>query len=182
MIIGITGTNGAGKGTVVEYLAAKGFHHYSASGYIIEEIKRRGFTVDRPHMRIVGDSLREERGPAYFSNMCIDDAKGKGYEDVIIESIRNSIDAKNIQNRGGFIWVVDADKHLRYERAVARGSEKDKVTFEQFCEQEDREMASDKPHEMDIVNVMKLADGTIYNNGSLEELHAQIDTALATLR
>lgn len=42
LIIGITGTNGAGKGTVVEYLVKeKGFSHYSVSGYLTQILKRR---------------------------------------------------------------------------------------------------------------------------------------------
>ena len=37
-VFGITGTNGSGKGTVVEFLKQKGFKHYSASELILEEI------------------------------------------------------------------------------------------------------------------------------------------------
>jgi len=40
MILGITGTFGAGKGTIVEYLKTKGFSHYSVSeDFLIPEIK-----------------------------------------------------------------------------------------------------------------------------------------------
>jgi len=42
IIIGITGTLGAGKGTVVEYLQEKGFRHYSARGFITKEVEKRG--------------------------------------------------------------------------------------------------------------------------------------------
>jgi hypothetical protein len=38
-IIGITGTLGAGKGTVVDYLIKqKNFRHYSISGYLKEKV------------------------------------------------------------------------------------------------------------------------------------------------
>ena len=41
--IGITGTLGAGKGTIVDYLVKnRGFVHYSVRAFITEEIKRRG--------------------------------------------------------------------------------------------------------------------------------------------
>ena len=41
-IIGITGTMGAGKGTVVEYLVAKhGFKHYSARSVLNEMIQEK---------------------------------------------------------------------------------------------------------------------------------------------
>ena len=39
LIIGITGTLGAGKGTVVEYLVEKkGFDHYSVRAFLLKEI------------------------------------------------------------------------------------------------------------------------------------------------
>ena len=40
VIIGITGTLGAGKGTIVDYLKEeRGFLHFSARQFIIEEIE-----------------------------------------------------------------------------------------------------------------------------------------------
>ena len=46
--IGITGTLGAGKGTIVDYLVKnRGFVHYSVRAFITEEIKKRGMEVNR---------------------------------------------------------------------------------------------------------------------------------------
>ena len=48
LIIGITGTLGAGKGTVVEYLVEKqGFDHYSVRSFLLKEINRRGMPENR---------------------------------------------------------------------------------------------------------------------------------------
>lgn len=58
IIFGITGTNGAGKGTVVEYLKTKGFEHLWVTGLITEEIVKRGMPVNRDSMRIVANDLR----------------------------------------------------------------------------------------------------------------------------
>ena len=47
MIIGLTGSFGAGKGVVVDYLKTKGFKHYAARDFITEEINRRNLPVNR---------------------------------------------------------------------------------------------------------------------------------------
>ena len=56
MIIGITGTNGAGKGVVVQYLVKqKGFTHYSVSGYLSSVLVERDDVVDRTNRRRAGN-------------------------------------------------------------------------------------------------------------------------------
>lgn len=180
MIIGITGTNGAGKGTVVDYLVEKGFTHYSAREFITEEIQERGLPVNRDNTRLVANSLRQEHGPAYIIESLYRRAQATG-GDAIIESLRVVKEAEFLKQNGGLIFAVDADRHVRYERVVGRGTELDKVSFGEFVEQEDREMNAPDAWDMNIFGVMKVADYTLTNDGTLEELHSQVDEALANL-
>ncbi|MBQ4206222.1 MAG: AAA family ATPase, partial [Bacteroidales bacterium] len=63
-IIGITGTLGAGKGTIVEYLIEKkGYVHYSVRAFLAEEIKRRGMEVNRDTLTMVANELRANNSP-----------------------------------------------------------------------------------------------------------------------
>ena len=87
IIFGITGTLGAGKGTVVEYLKQKGFTHYSVREFLIEEIKRRGLPVNRDSMNMIGEGLRAEHGASYIVGILYDRAAQAG-ADAIIDSIR----------------------------------------------------------------------------------------------
>ena len=70
MIIGITGTNGAGKGTVVDYLVEKkGFTHYSVREALVEEIKKRGLEVNRMTMNEVATDLRRKYSAIFGNTM-----------------------------------------------------------------------------------------------------------------
>lgn len=177
MIIGVTGTNGAGKGTVVEYLISKGFTHYSARQFIYQEIDRRGLDRNRDNTNFVANDLRKQYGPAHIIASLFDEAKTKG-GDAVIESVRTIGEAERLTTEGMLIFAVDADRKARYERSVLRGTELDKISFEKFCEQEDREMAQTEPWDMNVFGVMKMADTVFTNNGTREELYAQIDRAL----
>ena len=180
MIIGITGTNGSGKGTVVEYLVSKGFKHFSARDFIVAEIERRGIPVNRSAMRETANDLRKQHGPTYIIEMLYAEAEKAG-GDALIESVREVAGAKFLKERGAFLLATDADRHTRYERIVGRDSSTDKVSFEEFCEQEDREMNAPDAWDMSVAGVMALAEHTVRNDGSIEELRAQVDAILEQL-
>lgn len=178
MIIGITGTNGAGKGTIVDYLAhTKGFAHYSVREFLIKEIEARGLPVERPTMRQVANELRREHGPAYVVEQLLVRAQTET-ENVVVESIRTVGEAELLQSKGALLWAVNADRRVRYERVLKRWSETDKVDFDTFCIYEDREMQSTEPWDMNVFAVMKMADHIFTNNGTQEELFAQVEEAL----
>ncbi|MDE1944642.1 MAG: AAA family ATPase, partial [Patescibacteria group bacterium] len=117
MIIGITGTNGSGKGTVVDYLVEKGFRHYSARDFIVAEIERRDLPVDRPHMQQMGNELRRAHGPTYIIEQLFAAAE-EGGGNAVLESVREVAGAKFLKQRGAVILATDADRKLRYERIV----------------------------------------------------------------
>ena len=90
--------------------------------------------------------------------------------------------AEKIKEADGVLIVVDADRKLRYDRIFARKTGKDLVDFDTFVEQEEREwFGAEGEHDMNIKKVMDMADHTIFNNGTLPELHTQIDELLANL-
>ena len=65
---------------------------------------------------------------------------------------------------------------------MARGSVKDTVSKEKFIEQQVREEAgSDDPNKSNIFKTIAAADYKIENNGTVEELYAQVDNILLEL-
>ena len=170
IILGITGTNGAGKGTVVEYLVKQ-------KNLISEEIERMGLPVNRENMIVVGNELREKYGADVIVERLMGRAMGER-GNIIIESIRTLAEVKKIKEDGGILLAVDADQKLRYERNEKRGSNKDGISFEQFLDFEEKESQSVDSNKQNLVICRQEADYIVENNGSVEELHQKIEEIL----
>lgn len=182
MIIGITGTDGAGKGAAVDCLVSKGFTHCSARALWLDEIRKRSLEPIRANMRIVANSLRARHGDDYLVSEYLRRAADAGWQDIVIESIRALAEAVTLKARGGILLAVDAEPHIRYERIQERASESDRVTFKEFIAHEQMEMNDPDPHGMQKAKVIAMADYTLRNNGTLEELHAQVEKVLAQIK
>ncbi len=176
VIIGITGTLGAGKGTIVDYLIQhKGFNHFSVRAFLLEEIIRQKQPVNRDTMVEVANKLRADNGPSYIIEKLYQKASETG-GNCVIESIRTPGEIEALRNKEGFVLLaVDADQDIRYSRIKLRNSETDRITFDTFKENEDREMHSSDPNKQNLSECIKQADYTIFNNGSIELLNAQIE-------
>jgi len=175
-IIGITGTNGAGKGTVVDYLVQKkGFVHFSARAYITKLLEEEGKEANRENLIERGNELREKYGPSAIAILLYDEAIKTG-KNCIIESIRTLGEIELLRSKGNFMLLaVDADPKIRYERVVLRASATDKVSFEKFVELEKIEMENTDPNKQNISVCVKNADYVLTNDGNLNDLYQQID-------
>ena len=177
--IGITGTLGAGKGTIVDYLVQnKGFVHYSVRAFLIEEIKRRGLEANRDTMTEVGNDLRAKHTPSWIVEQLYEQAAASGCN-CIIESVRTPGEVDALRGKPNFyLFAVDADPKVRYERAVLRGSETDHVSFETFLANEQREMDNTDPNKQNLKYCIENADFRFDNGGTIEQLNAQVEEVL----
>ncbi|MBI5207471.1 MAG: AAA family ATPase [Candidatus Firestonebacteria bacterium] len=182
MIIGITGTLGAGKTTIVDYLMKKEFKHYSVRDYLIKIIEKRGMTVNRDSMVTVGNELRAKHTPSYIVEELYKEAKQKG-GNCIIESIRTKGEVDALRGKDEFFLIaVDADKKTRYNRITARKSATDSITFETFVADEEREMTSNDPGKQNLKVCIDLADFKIYNSGSIDDLNKKVEDILCRIK
>ncbi|HMM11474.1 MAG TPA: AAA family ATPase [Bacteroidales bacterium] len=179
MIIGITGTLGAGKGTIVDYLTTKkGFRHFSVRNYLVQALIERGLPVNRDAMTDLANELRELHGPAYIVDQLFEEAS-KAEGSAIIESIRTPGEISSLRSKGPFVLLaVDADPAIRFNRIRNRGSETDSVDYQTFIANEQREMHSTDPNHQNLAECIRQADYTLTNNGNTEELFDQIEHIL----
>jgi dephospho-CoA kinase len=181
MIIGITGTIGSGKGTVVEYLVEKkGFIHAPVSEFLASEARKKGIFPDRIARRDVANEYRA-KGPMALMEAVyasVEEASTNG-QNIVLEPQHTTGEVAFIQSKGGIEFAVDADLKTRYDRISKRGTEKDFVTFEEFEKEQTHEMASDDPNKNNLAAAIAKADYRFTNNGSQEELFAQVELALS---
>lgn len=183
IIIGITGTLGAGKGTIVDYLKEQhGFHHFSVRNYLIKLLNQEGKPLNRGNMVELANRLRAANGPSFIAEELYREAALTG-ENSIIESIRTTGEIDALRARGKFwLFAVDADPALRYERICERKSETDQVDYATFLSDEKREMEATDPNKQNLKACIDRSDFLFSNNGSFEELYKQIEHAVTHIQ
>lgn len=180
VIIGITGTIGAGKGTVVEHLKTRyGFRHFSARELLYEIIDAQGLSRDRDSLRKVANMFRRKKGADAIAVELFSRASRIG-KNAILESLRTEGEIRKLRDLGipFVLLAVDADAKTRYDRVMGRGSSTDKVGFETFLEQERKEWASSDPHKQNLRRCMELADVSLQNDDDVESFTKRIDQAM----
>ena len=178
-IIGITGTIGAGKGTIVEYLVNHHhFKHYSVRCFLLKEIDNRGMEQNRDSMVAVANELRANHSPSYIIDCLFEEAVSGG-KNCVIESIRTPGEIESLRKKGNFtLFAIDAESLLRYQRIVLRDSETDHITFETFLENEKREMDSVDPNKQNLRRCIELSDHIFLNNGTINQLYSELESVI----
>jgi dephospho-CoA kinase len=172
-IIGLCGQPASGKDTVADFFVAKGFAHISLGDTLREEMRRLDIPTDRAHMSVFAAEAKKSRGRAYLAEL----AAGKVSGNAIISGIRGTAEVEFFRRRFGpdfILLVVDAPLELRYARARERNRPGDDISFAEFRRIEDHERAAASGAQ-EVDKVIALADLTVDNSGSKEELMAKLE-------
>ncbi len=180
MIIGLVGPLATGKGTITEYLVQQhGAKAVKFSQPLRDMIHRCYVQETREAMSQLAELMRGEYGNDILVKTLIKDLESMDVSIAVFDGIRYFDEYNALKARPDFqLWAVDTDLEIRHARIVKRGENAGEadLTLEQFTKQHDL------PTEQAIPELMTKADQTINNNGTMDELHAQIDTLVASAR
>ncbi len=176
MIIGLAGEMASGKGTVAQYLVEhKGASVHKFSTMLRDVLTRMHIAQTRDNLQKLSTLLREAYGQDTFARVIAEDVKTDLAPIVIVDGVRRESDIVYLRENPAFQLVfIDTDLRTRYERIVLRteNAGDHSKTFEQFVEE------SKADAEIHIAALKDVADIVINNNGTLEDLHRQVDAFL----
>lgn len=170
-IIGIAGTNGAGKDTLGDLrFEREGAKKVTLSDILRVEATKRGLSHERHNLSAISTEWGQKFGAGALSTMTLQEfyeTRTETESGISIVSVRRPAEAQIIQRAGGTLFWVDAAREIRYERIfnANRGRPEDVKTFEKFCAEEDREMYpdSDDPSALNMAGVRDMSDMEIVN-------------------
>lgn len=181
-IVGIAGTNGAGKDTLGELLAEyAGYKFVSVSDILRAELTKQNIPHEREHMSNLSTKWAREHGPGVLSIKTIEafvaEEEAEGHKGLVIGSIRRPAEAEAVQQEGGTVFWIDADREIRYKRlqANARGRVTDVLSFAEWVAEEDREMHpnTNDPTVLNMAATKDACDRVILNNFATREEYVE---------
>jgi dephospho-CoA kinase len=173
IIIGLVGPIASGKDVSKKYIEEK----YNASSYkfstVLRNILNRLYLpIDRENMQNLSLDVRTRFGSDILAKVITEDAKNDKGDIVIVDGVRRMDDIMHLSGLPEFKLIsIDASIQTRYERMKLRNENKGDIdkTFEEFLDD------CNKEAEQEIPVVMEKAVFKLDNNGSLSELHSQLD-------
>lgn len=163
---------------MADYLKSRGFSYHSLSDILREECQKTGQKTNRDNLIAMGNRLRAEFGPDILAQKTLEKIKDNHEENSLVVSIRNSHEVEELRKNPSFKLIsVVAPIEIRYQRISSRGRPEDAVSFEEFKAQEEKEMVGSETQQQ-LKKVMEMADYSISNEGTREEMQEKIEKIL----
>ena len=178
-VVSIVGMTGAGKSEVSKVFEQEGFTLIRFGDLTDEEMKRRGLKPGEASERLVRELLRREQGPAVYAELNqprIEHAL-KSSDAVIdgLDSWEEYTFLKNYYGEDLCSVAVWAPPKVRYERLISRPERC--LTLEEAVSRDKAEIENTNKG-----GPIAMADSTIINQSSLENLKKKVERIISLLR
>jgi dephospho-CoA kinase len=170
-VIGIVGTIGAGKDTVGDHVAQKlDIPTFQISSPLKEICDQEGIEPTRDNLITLGTRLANMYNDGYLAEYILT----KAPESFVVTGMRQLGQIAVLKSVSNLKLIsIDANPELRFERANKNNKLGEAKTLEEFIVKEQAENSA--PNAQRLFECMSLAEYHIINEGSKEELYAQLD-------
>lgn len=177
--LALVGMPGAGKTLCAHHLQDRGFYQFRFGGIVENEVVRRGWDVKPENERIVREEFRAEHGMAAMAILARPHLQKalQIHETIVIDGLYSWSEYKALGEEFGTSMVVvniTCDRNLRYSRLENR--EIRPLTRVEAVQRDHQEI-----EKLEKGGPIAIADYTLLNNGTGEELLAKLDALLEKL-
>lgn len=179
-IVAIVGMSGSGKSVAVDYLTERGTPKVYFGGMIYKEMEKRGIPYSPDNEREFREMIRQTEGKDWVVRQAIAETKdliNAGQKRIVLDGVYSWTEYKALKHEfpGDLTFIaIITSKPLRYERVAKRP---------------ERPFDATKIRERDISEIENLekggpiaaADYYILNDGSVEDLHANLKQILSQI-
>ena len=177
-IIGVIGQNGSGKDEVIKYLNCRYGVPLLSTGDMVRQVAaEKGIEPTRPNLQKISEEYFRQHGRGCFVRLMVEQVRKNNWKTAGITGIRSPEDVRILKDAFGkdftLIHVYVSDPRVRYQRMTKRGEARDSQSYEQF-------LANDRREEeiFSISEAIKQADYSLSNDGTLTDLHKQVEEIL----
>jgi dephospho-CoA kinase len=178
-VVSIVGMAGAGKTEVARVFEKHGFKRIRFGDITDEEIKKQGLALNEKNERLIREKIRREQGMDAYAKLNlarIDEARQNS--DVVIDGLyswEEYIFLKEYYSEDFCVVAVWSAPETRYDRLTGRQNRS--LTLEEAISRDKEEIEKIKKG-----GPIAMADFTIINESSLEELREETEKILARLK
>jgi len=178
-VVSIVGMAGAGKSEVARLFEENGFVRVRFGDITDEEIKKQGLELNEQNERYIRELLRKEHGMSAYAklNLVKIDETSK-YSNVVLDGLYSWEEYTFLKTYYGedfYVVAVWASPKTRYTRLTTRLNRR--LTLEEAASRDRAEIEN-----TDKGGPIAMADFTIINESSLENLRREARKIISTLR
>ena len=177
--LALVGMPGAGKTLCAQHLKDSGFFTLRFGRVVVDEVQRRGWTVNAENERIVREELRAQHGMSAMALLSLPKLKEAlaHHQHIVIDGLYSFSEYKFLRQHLGvpvILLAIAAPRHLRYQRLAARPI---------------RPLTPAEASQRDMLEIERLekggpiaiADYTLLNDAEPDTLLDQLDRLLEAL-
>ena len=178
-VVAIVGMTGAGKSEVARVFEEHGFKKVRFGDITDEELKNRGLESNEENERCIRQQLREKHGMAAYAKLNLPkiDSSLKS-SNVVVDGLYSWEEYTLLKERYGeklsvlAVWASPAARHARLAHRAKRP-----LTLEEAASRDKSEIENSNKG-----GPIAMADFTIVNEASLEELEKETERVLSALK